>query len=1408
MYQKRELPTARDLVAEFLGEFPSSPLWPEANLLAGYVELADCRIADAPRWSDDVVGRLQPVPGELDRIRKDPDARAQGCSTARCPLARRARGRGPGAGGDDGIAAAARPADVTAQALGLLRLDPQYVRLHDAIAGMRRAAAEAPGLVRQWSGLARKVRGDAVGAISGTTTIEQDDAADANAVLGDLGNLAEEVDRARAELAAGKRGGTIDRADADEEDSRLIVLAEKVDAARARALALAEAADDAAAGDARGSLRPLLQADLAEARALERCRARAGAPRRGRRRPARPALDRRALPRHQARPRQGAAGQDRRGHRPEAGARHPGPGSRRRALPRRAARPAVGPRHDRRRRGGLAVRGRVLGRRVRGLAMSARTSLLIAVAALLLTPALAQAQKGDVDLERGPASELYIRKRPPAPESPALSAELQRLLGETEIKRDKKRTQAIAMLREFLADKPEGETRADGLFKLAELLWEEARRVYLENMDAFERKLEGCRVKRGGCKQPPVEPRLELAESEALYRTLLADHPDYRRADLVLYLVGFASKEDGREAEALGMFQQVIERFPASPLYGDAWMMIGEHWFAAEQWQEARDAYGNILTRPESATYDLALFKTAWCNWKLGDVDSAVRQFKAVLDLAVEAQRSGSAALKRRRSGIGEEALDYLVIVFTEDRSISAKEVFDFLASIGGEQYSRDVLLKVADAYFGQAEYERSADTYRFLISLEASALSAAGWQRKIVENWIAALDDERTRDEMKVLIDGYGPASPWAKRQRGQDEALTKSLAATETLVRVTATNMHAEAQEREKRSKKPDVKLYAATADAYGVYLSGFGAGDAVSAKAAEVRYRRAEILYFKLGKHEEAGDEYLAVGKTAPVGEYHKEALKKAMAAFEAARPKDTSGRKQLLPVDKKFAEAMDLYATLFPADPELVGLIFKNGQLFYDYGDYDEAIKRFGLIVTKYPDHPDAGPAGDRILKALAQGKDYENIEEWARRLKKAKAFAAADQQERLDRLIVESIGKSGEKYGEAGKYDQAAAFYLRVPKEFPKHKLAAQSMMNAGVMYEKAKKPEAAAEVYLDLAERYPDSDQGERSAFAAGQLYEKVAYFDRAAEAYEIAVTRAPKSKDAPDALYNAGVLRQALGQHDKAIAHFQLYAKRHKDRKDAAEVAFRIGAVYEDQGDDGRAEQAFRSFATSYKGHRRTIEAHVRAARTALRLGQQRRSADALDDALKLFKRLDKKSGKDREAALPWAAEARYLQGELVYREFEKISLDVKPKALDRTLRKKTDYLIKAQGIYADVVKLGDLRWGTAALYRIGQIFDVFAEALRSAPTPGGLPPDEAEAYRGALDMYVVEMEEKAIDLYAQGYAKAIELQVYDHYTTKIREALGRLSPDEYPPEREGRSRERIGERPLESKLVREVNR
>ena len=1056
--------------------------------------------------------------------------------------------------------------------------------------------------------------------------------------------------------------------------------------------------------------------------------------------------------------------------------------------------------------------GRVLGRRVHGVAVRTRLAQLVLAAALgapVLAPAVASAQAPPRDVvgaARGPASELYIRKRPPAPEAPVLSQDLKGLLTSTEKRRDAKRLEAIGLLRGFLASRPSGEAKAEGMFKLAELLWEEARRLYLVRMEEFSRALEKCAQKKGDCKQPS-EPRIDLREAATLYEDLHKNHPGFRRMDLVTYLIGFAAKEDQREDDAMAKFREVIDRFPGSPLAADAWMMVGEHFFADGDWVKARDAYRNIPD--DAATSDLATFKIAWCEWKLGNSIQAAKDFKRVLDKAVKAEREGTAAQKRRSASLRDEALDYLVVVFTEDRSVSAKEVFDFLASIGGEQYSRDVLLRVAESYAAQTEWDRSNEAYRFLIKMDPESIKAAEYQRDIVANWNSALDVDRAQEETRVLLQTYGPGSAWAKAQRNRD-ALARSLAVTEELTRTTATNIHGEAQRREKADKKTDLALYARAAGAYEDYLAAFGGAKASSAKAVEVRYYRADILFFKLGKTEEAGDEYLGVGKSAPVGPLHKDALLNAMAAFEKARPKDTVGRAKLYPVDKKFGEAIDLYATLFPADPTLVGVIFKNGQMFYDYGEYDEAIKRFGVIVTKYPKDPNAGPAGDRILSALGKAQDYENIETWARKLKGAPSFAAKDQQDRLAKLIVESIVKSGDKYAEAGKYEQAATFYLRVPKDTGDAKVSAQALMNAGVMYEKAKLPERAADIYLDLAMRFGDKhpEIGERAAFSAGQVYEKVIYYDRAAKAYELVWTKFRTGTKSADALFNAGLLRQALGQNKEAIAHYGEYAKRFRERKDAPDVAFNIGVVYENAGEDGPAYKAYADYAKTYRSSgKRVVEAWTRAGRMSLRLGQFKRAREELATAQRLWKAA---TGKDKAAATTWAAEARYHEGELIFREYEKVTLDVKPAQLPKALKAKSKLLADAEKVYGSVIDYQDLKWATAALFRMGQVYDGFAEALATAGNkpPAGLTEDQVTAYQDGINEYVVNIQDKAVQLFATGYQKAIQMQVYDEYTAKIREALGRLAADKFPPERESRARERIGDRALVPEIVSEIAR
>ncbi len=991
------------------------------------------------------------------------------------------------------------------------------------------------------------------------------------------------------------------------------------------------------------------------------------------------------------------------------------------------------------------------------------------------------------------------------------SPALQKAIDDREAQVTAARREAIRLLEDYLRDVPRSREEAEALYKLAELYWEESKAVYLDKMGAYQAAVSACHDDRSACPRVPRKPpTVDLSRAQSVYQRLIAEHPRFHKIDTVIYLYAFSLRDQGKVAESVKFFQTILDRYPKSRYVADAWMAIAEFRFYEQQdYKASLEAYEHVLKHPKSQLYDLALFKTAWCYWKLGDTTKSAMRFKDVLDLSKRkaGKAGGSEADQKRAAELQGQALDYLVELFTEDDTKSAHDAFEFLAQIGGKPYSKKVLKQLADTVFDQTRYERAVEAYQLLIDLDPMSPDAPDYASKIVEAYQLLGDTKTAVASMRKLASDYGGKSAWAAANKDRPKTVQHARETAEQLIRTLAKTMHAEAQQNEKSTKVVDKDRYARAAEAYAFYLQNFpDAADAV-----ELRYLRADILYFKLGRYEEAGRDYLAVGKSQPVGKYHKDALLQAMGAFEKVRKISSApGKREITESDKLFGEAADTYATLFPNDKEIVTVVFKNGQFFFDYGDYDEAIKRFGLIVEKYPDDPNAGVAGDRILEALNKAKDYENIESWARRLKKTKAFASKDEQDRLDKVVVNAVMKSGEKYANDGQYEKAASFYQRVAADYPQSPLAPKALNNAGAVFEKARKQDEAVSAYKTLADKYPSASESPEALFTAARIEENIAYYDKAAALYEQLAQRYPNNPHAADALRSAGVLREGLGQHDRAIKHFGEYSKRFKDKSDAKDVAFQVAVVREDQKDWKQAAQSFGAYARTYPSDARVVEAHAREADASLKAGNENGAKEASAKALAAFKAGAKKKKDDErgEDAAYYAAEARYIQGELVFRDYEKIKIAGKPKQLAKVLEEKAKKLEEAKKVYLDVVTYQSPEWATASLLRVGQGYEAYAKAMRNAPVPKDLNEEEQQVYRDELEKVVVVIEDKALDAYKSGYARAIQIGVYNKHTQQIREALSRLAENEYPKEAELRASIRGGEPRLSLERIEEVRR
>jgi TolA-binding protein len=842
-------------------------------------------------------------------------------------------------------------------------------------------------------------------------------------------------------------------------------------------------------------------------------------------------------------------------------------------------------------------------------------------------------------------------------------------------------------------------------------------------------------------------------------------------------------------SDALVEYERILKEFPRSKFVPDAHMAFAEsHFNGQHDYAAALQRYEDVLRYPESELSDLALFKSAWCLWKLGRTDEAAMRFRQVLDLDGKLAEV-SAERRRRLLELQDEALAYLIQVFTEDERNTAADLHRFLLRIGGEKYAGRVLRRLSRAFFDQGRYPRAIEAYGMLLASEPNDPSAPQSQRQIAAAYAALDDTEQTVAALTALAKNYGPTSSWAQQQ-ADPSVVQRARESAERAVRTQAMRYHERAQ---KEKSQPDFEH---AARLYQVHIETFPE----SPFGYEITFYLAELLFHRLNRPEQAGEYYLAAAKRDSKGKFTKDALYNAIVAFEVVRTRELAGctagkppapAEQNAPVapvdacaetptDHKFSDAIALYVQLYPADPEVPGILFRQGRMYFERGIFDPAIRQFGQLLDSYPNSEYAATAGEMVLESFNRAKDYTNIESWARKLKGAPAFQNAESQRKLDSLILQSVFKTGEQLAEAGDHRRAAEAYLRASREFPRDERAPKALYNAGQEWQRAGDLAEAASAYDALIERHPRTAEGALGAWAAAQMFESIAQFTDAARYYEAYNARFPSADKREDALYNALLLRVAAGDNDEAVRDGGEFVKAFPASKSADEVYFLIGRAHEADKRWSQAAQVYRHYIKSGRDGGRKVEAHTRLGIALLALGDR----DGADKAWASAAKSGRKS--DDASARYYAAQARFSQGDRALADFEQVKIAGDVRTLGKRLAQKSDLLRKAAEIYGDVVDYRVSEWVTAALFKIGESYEHFAEALRDAPIPAQLSEVEEQAYRDELAKFIVPIEERALEAYESGYRKALELRVFNTWTEKQREALTRLNDVEYPPLKE----------------------
>ncbi len=288
------------------------------------------------------------------------------------------------------------------------------------------------------------------------------------------------------------------------------------------------------------------------------------------------------------------------------------------------------------------------------------------------------------------------------------------------------------------------------------------------------------------------------------------------------------------------------------------------------------------------------------------------------------------------------------------------------------------------------------------------------------------------------------------------------------------------------------------------------------------------------------------------------------------------------------------------------------------------------------------------------------------------------------------------------------------------------------------------------------------------SAFAAREDAKASLYFGRLVEAY-------PRSKYFEESAYKGGVASLRLARYAEAIERLKLIADAANGTGDSLQAAFRLSEAYYYVNDYEPAVLLLGAIAErSELEAEERLQAMVQRGICFTELKRLNEAERALRVALKFWE-----ERREQERLDPYfPAQAQFFLGEILRLRFEEIALDpaVGQEQLAQDLERKCEELLNAQAAYLRAMRIGEARWGTAAGFRVGALYEELYDALVGARTPGDLDEAQAALYREELLARVRNLVSKAMYIYERTIAAAERVRVDTPFIHKTRESLERM--------------------------------
>ena len=868
-----------------------------------------------------------------------------------------------------------------------------------------------------------------------------------------------------------------------------------------------------------------------------------------------------------------------------------------------------------------------------------------------------------------------------------------------------------------------------------------------------------------------TRPRLRLGQVHRytdraikLHETYRKQFPRDRNMDQVLYFLGRSYTQRGRLKRGKSIYERLVKRYPRSEFITDVKHELGEYYFNESQWVRAKRHYLSIARNRRSRLYSAALFKVAWCNFKLGKARLAVKNLEAVIREGKESGGRGGVIRGASKIHYANEAVDALPVFYSESKR-SPKNAFSYFERMSGSDTKALSMLKVlAYAYRDMGQLRGIKDTFKMLIEQDPYSPQSYEYEFEVIRAFTYAGSSAVFLKELRFWLNNFGPKSTWAKRNKSDQALLDKAFGLMENTVRNHAVRMH------QSYKKSNDAGASRDAVQSYQLYLSYFGDSE----KIDQIHFYYAE-LFFEMKQYDAAAKQYALIMKQYPNSKFLETASLNNVLVHEKRLPSQKQIEKTMGGDTKKFVKfpdsvekfqsAVGQYIKKFPNKSKVPAMLYKKATLSYDFNHHKVALQQFWELIEKYPKNAVVEQSGNFILDIHNLRKDYVNLEDSARRLLQVPVISRSKSAPEIRKILSQVALRSAEELAKNKEYLKSAKMYEAFAKSHPRSPLRLVSWYNAGVNYLKGGDTLAAISFYQRVLRNKQREHEGKRKSILVELpfLYRKLAQYTSAADAFVNYAKRYPREKESAEFWYNAALIYDALDKNRAAEQAYLEYFKRSK-KPEKSLALYLLAKIKQRSGRSTEAISYYNQFLNrGYSNGRILVESGFQIAEI-----YKARNKTTLADrwyrrTISLYKNQKQRQG------VHFAAQAQFHFVNKKFMQFQKVKIPKNPARQQKVVQQKMKMFSQLKEELKEVIRYDSVNQIVASLVLIGMASKHLAGAITNSPPPPGLKPEELKQYREALKKVAEPFEKEAEESFNTAVKRAGELGGYARQWIKI---------------------------------------